>query len=153
MVATAALADASPDAELLALSAEIVRRTAEADVFQAEQVDVHEAAFESILSDPQASSEGARWNAAWAFSEKIGRSAAIEHIEAFDLETDRLFSRLMAIPATTQAGRAAKVRALIAHVMRDDWRGPANDLEWDKEMARALLGELAGMGAEELAAI
>jgi hypothetical protein len=56
----------------------------------------------------------------------------------------------MSIPATTQAGRAAKVRALIVYVMRSEWRGPASELDWDKEMARALLGEFAGMSAAEL---
>ncbi len=56
-----------------------------------------------------------------------------------------------AIPATTQPGRAAKVRALLTHVMRTGWRGPANEMDWDKEMARELLAEFAGMTAEEVA--
>jgi hypothetical protein len=70
-----------------------------------------------------------------------------------DARTDRLFARMMAIPATTQAGRAAKVRALLVHVMGKDWRGPGEPLDWPCEQARALLGEFAGMNAEELAAI
>jgi hypothetical protein len=32
------------------------------------------------------------------------------------------------------------------------WRGRANDLDWHRDMARALLGEFAGMSEEELAA-
>ena len=64
-----------------------------------------------------------------------------------------MFKRLMAMPAATQPSRAAKVRALIVHVMHGSWRGPASELDWDKEMARALLGEFAGMSAEELEAI
>ena len=57
------------------------------------------------------------------------------------------------IRATTQAGRAAKVRALLVHVMGDDWRGPGGPLDWDKEQARALLAEFAGLSVEELEAI
>ena len=60
---------------------------------------------------------------------------------------------MTAIPAATQAGRAAKVRALLAHVCTSKWRGPTSDLDWDTEQARALLGEFAGMTEEELAAI
>ena len=60
---------------------------------------------------------------------------------------------MIAIPAATQAGRGAKVRALLTHVCPSEWRGPAADLDWDKEQARALLGEFAGMTEEELAAI
>jgi hypothetical protein len=41
----------------------------------------------------------------------------------------------------------------VAHVCANEWRGPASDLDWDKEQARALLGEFAGMSEEQLAAI
>jgi hypothetical protein len=58
---------------------------------------------------------------------------------------------MMAIPATTQTGRAAKVRALLLHVMGNEWRGKACDLDWEKEQSRALLAEFAGMSAEEVA--
>jgi hypothetical protein len=54
---------------------------------------------------------------------------------------------------TTQAGRAAKVRSLLAHVGGADWRGPAAELDWVEQKARALLGEFAGMSEDELAAI
>ena len=59
----------------------------------------------------------------------------------------------MAIPVATQAGRAGKVRALLVHVCCDDWRGPASDLDWEKEQTPALLAQLAGMTEDELAAI
>lgn len=67
--------------------------------------------------------------------------------------TERLFDRLLAIQATGRAGRAAKVRALIVHVMLDGWRGAADELDWEKEQARRLLGEFAGLNADELEAI
>ena len=70
--------------------------------------------------------------------------------EAFEA-ADRLFERMKQIPARTQAGRAAKVRALIAHV---HWRGTDEEIDdYRIEQARLLLGELAGMSAEELEAI
>ena len=51
----------------------------------------------------------------------------------------------MATPARTQAGRAAKVRVLLADILADQWRGPANDLDWDIAQARVLFADLAGM--------
>ena len=57
---------------------------------------------------------------------------------------------MMAIPATTQPARAAKVRALLVHVMGDKWRGPDRELEWDVSQARILFAEFAGMSAEDL---
>jgi hypothetical protein len=59
----------------------------------------------------------------------------------------------LAIPATTQAGRAAKVRGLLVHALGSGLRGDASDPDWSHEQGRALLGEFAGMSAEELAAI
>ena len=56
------------------------------------------------------------------------------------------------IPAATPAGKAAKVRALLAHVCHSEWRGPKDDLDWAIGQTRALLGEFAGMNEEELAA-
>ena len=60
---------------------------------------------------------------------------------------------MMTIPATTQPGKSAKVRALLLHVMGNEWRGRASALDWDKEQARALLAEFAGMSAEEISLI
>ena len=57
----------------------------------------------------------------------------------------------MATPALTQAGRAAKVRVLLADILGDQWRGPDSALDWDIAQARVLLGEFAGMTAEDIA--
>jgi len=67
--------------------------------------------------------------AAFGFSRECGREAAIEEQAEVDARADRLFARMMANPATTQAGRAAKVRALLVHVMGEDWRGPGDPLD------------------------
>jgi hypothetical protein len=57
---------------------------------------------------------------------------------------DRLFKRMMAVPATTQPGRAAKVRALLVLVMGDEWRGDREALDSSGEMGRALLASSPG---------
>jgi hypothetical protein len=93
------------------------------------------------------------WKAACAFGDASGRDAAIEEVNALDEQNDVLFRQMMSIPATTQPGRAAKVRALMVHALGDEWRGPSCDLDWEKEEARKLLGEFAGMTEDELAAI
>jgi hypothetical protein len=92
-----------------------------------------------------------RWKEACAYSKEIGREDAIEQLREFDEETDQIFYRMMAIPATTQPGRAAKVHALLVHVLGREWRGAASELEWDIAQARTLFGELAGISTEELA--
>ena len=144
---------AEPDAEVIGLVAEIVRRAAKSERFQKTRIDdPFREEFEKIAHTPGRVTR-ASLDKAFAYSREIGRDAAIEELHAFDEITDGLFNRLMAIPATTQAGRAAKVRALLVHVMLTEWRGPRDELDWEKEMMRALLGEFAGMSAAELEAI
>lgn len=115
--------------------------------------------FQSLLDDavPAIRRDPAAWeehfSKAWAYSRDVGREAAIQERAKLDDQADRLWARVIAIPAATHAGRAAKVRALLAHVC-PEWRGPADDLDdWQKEQTRALLGQSAGMTEEELAAI
>jgi hypothetical protein len=149
--APAATSPQGGDAEIIALSAEVLRRREEAEAFQAARIDpFNERVDEIFWRDTSSTTEAVRWKAACAYSKETGREDAIEELREFDEAADEVFYRMMAIPATTQQGRAAKVRALLVHVMGDDWRGPAKELEWDIEHARALLGELAGMTAEEL---
>jgi hypothetical protein len=143
---------ASADSEILALSAEIVRRSAEAEAFQEAHINIHEERFQAIGEDRSIDPK-ARWEAACAFSRDSGRRAAILELFEFEQVTDKLFDRLMAVPATTQQGRAAKVRALLCHVLMREWRGPASDLEWQNDKTRALLGEFAGLTGDELEAI
>ena len=137
---------------LLALSAEVLRMSAMASELDAARIKPFDEKFELLIHDDPREWE-VRWADAAAWNRKTGRGAAIEELADTDKEIDQVFRRMMAIPATTQPGRAAKVRALLVHVMRDDWRGPAGPLDWEKEQARALLGEFAGLSAEELAAV
>jgi hypothetical protein len=80
-----------------------------------------------------------------------GRDDAIDEAEKFHDPANRLCEQLMAAPALTQAGRAAKVRVLLVDIVGDDWRGPSDDLDFDIYLVRTALGEFAGMTEEELA--
>jgi hypothetical protein len=153
-IPAAALASipADPDAEIIALSVEIVRRTDEAAAIQETHIDPFQERFFEILNDRSKSREVA-CKEAFAFSRECGRTHAIGVLDDFDSATTRLFERLVAIPAATQPGRAAKVRALICHGIGNAWRGPAIKLDPRDRMARDVLGQLAGMSAEDLAAI
>jgi hypothetical protein len=144
---------ASTDAELLALEAEIRRLNEAADYIGETCVKPFEDEFWRIVGDRRRATEKERLDAAAAFVRETGRDAAIDEQCAIEEQADALFARMMAIPAATQTGRAAKVRALLVHVMRSEWRGPATELDWEKEQARALLGQFAGMSADELAAV
>jgi hypothetical protein len=137
------------DAELVALAAEIDRLCARGREIYARGFDPFEETFQRIVRDgPGPFRERAAL--AFAYSDKVGRDAAIEEREELDLKIDRLWIRMTTIPAATRTGRAAKVRALLTHVC-PEWRGAADDLDWEIQQARALLGEFAGMSEEELA--
>jgi len=79
--------------------------------------------------------------------------AAIEEADALHTPADLLCERLMATPALTQAGRAAKVRVLLLGSMHSEcnnWRGPDELLDWDISLTRAVLAEFAGMSEGEI---
>lgn len=154
--ATAAVASVpgESDAEIIALSAEIVRRADEAERFQAARVDPYAETFKKLLrARPFGKSRDSIFEEALAYSRKSGRDAAIEALQDFDLATDALFDRMLSIPATTKQGRAAKVRALFAHVVRDEkWHRADDDTDYDVQMIKALFGEFSGLRPEELVA-
>ena len=135
--AIASVAPPDADAELIVLGAQIERLCAAGEEIYAKRVDPFTETFQSLLDealdardrDPTDFDE--RWEKAWAYSRESGREAAIKERNEIDSHADRLFARMMAIPAATQAGRAAKVRALLSHVCSNEWRGPASDLDWD----------------------
>ena len=147
------------DAELIALAAEIDRLCALDDEIYAKRLDPFHQNWQRLIDDALAvrgtdqTDFEERWEKAWAYSRESGREAGIDEATAVDEQADRVWKRMTAIPAATQAGRAAKVHALLAHVCISKWRGPKSDLDWDIEQARALLGEFAGMSEEELASI
>jgi hypothetical protein len=142
------------DDEIIALSAEIRLLDAISADIAEKRIEPFQAQFEEMLNGLSATSRfhrKERVERAFAFSRDCGRDAAIRDQVATEGQADVLFERMTSIPAATHAGRAAKVRALLVHVMRSGWRGPGDSLDWEKAQARALLGEFAGMSAEELA--
>ena len=150
--AVAVSATSNPDAEIIALSAEIVRRCAEGEHFHKTRIAPFEEPWRRIILDPS-KPQAISWEEGRRYGQETGRDAAIEALENFDRGTDALFEHLMSMPTTTQPGRAAKVRAFLTHVAGNGWRGPADDLDWEIHWARAFLGEFAGMSADELAAV
>jgi hypothetical protein len=140
------------DAEIVALSAEVLRRCEIAAEFMATRIEPFEETYHALIhADPR--NENECMARASAYSHETGREDAVKEHWDYGEETDRVFDRMMAIQAKTQAGRAAKLRALLVNIMGEEWRGPAEPLDYEKDMARALLGEFAGLSADELAAI
>jgi hypothetical protein len=148
--AVAATAAPEADAELATLAAELDRLCAIGEEIHARRIDPFTETFLRLMRDgPGPSKERAAL--AFAYSDEVGRDAAIEEREELDLAIDRLWIRMTTIPAATPTGRATKVRALLTHVCPSEWRGPSDDLDWEIQQARALLGEFAGMSEDELA--
>jgi hypothetical protein len=123
----------------------VSRRVSRHKYIQAKKVDPLEKGFAAAVR--------ACMDAACAFEARTGRRAAITEMEALMDQAGTLYARMRASPARTQAGKAAKARALLSQVLYREWRGPADDLDRDKDLARALLGELAAVSAEQLASI
>jgi hypothetical protein len=144
-----------PTSELIALAAEIERLCALGEEIYAKGVDPFEETFQKLLEESLSAAgrgELGEWPA-FVYSREVGREAAIKERNELDKQAGLFRDQMMAIPAATQAGRAAKVRALLTHVC-PEWCGPADDLDdWQNEQVRALLGQFAGMTEEELAAI
>ena len=155
--AVAAVVPSDAEAEILALAAEIERLNALGEAIYAERVDPFEEKFNALLDDAllTVKQDRTKWNEAFAYSHGVGREAAVQGRQEVDDRAGSLWARMLAIPAATQAGKIAKVRrpsSTFVHTA-DEWRGPAADLDWEKEQTRALLGQSAGMTEEELAAI
>jgi hypothetical protein len=141
----AAAAAAEDDTEILALATEIQRLE---DV----RADIHVKRFMPLDYEFGALVK-VDWKTAVDFSETSGREAAIKEMDVILSQIDHLLDRMRTLPALTQAGRAAKVRVILGCALGEEWRGRGRDLDWDKDHARALLGEFAGMNEDEIAAV
>jgi hypothetical protein len=151
--AAIAAAPTDGDAEIIALSDEILRINALVQEVTAKRIEPFAERFNEILHDGSEAVTNENVKAAFAFSREVGRDAALCEMNALDAQNEPLFARMQSIPATTQPARAAKVRALMIHVLGREGRGPGGDLDWEMDETRKLLGEFAGMTEEELAAI
>jgi hypothetical protein len=149
--AAIAAASTGGDAEIIALSDEILRINALVEEITAKRIEPFDERFDEILYGGSECVTKESYEAAFAFSREVGREAAVGEVHALGEHNDVLFARMTSIPATTQPARAAKVRALIVHALGDSWRGAGDDLDYEE--ARKLLGEFAGMTEDDLAAI
>ena len=141
--AAGAIAAEGADSEIRALGAAIGRLDTTTREIMATRVEPFDDEWHDlVLSD---------YAAASVFSDESGRESAVAECEHLINRGGQLFARMIALPAQTQAGRAAKVRTFLAFVANDDWRGPSRNLDWEIDAARKLLGEFAGMSEEELA--
>ena len=110
------------DAELIALAAEIERLCATGEEIYAKRVDPFEETFQRLMDKAQVARRidpanwKKYWEQAWAYARESGRDAAIVERNEIDNQAERRWTRMMSIPAATQGGRAAKLRALLAHV-------------------------------------
>jgi hypothetical protein len=154
LIGAGALASANDeDAELLGLEAEIRRLHEEISEIEETRVWPHEEAFNRILHRGLLDSVTEEsMDAASEFNRRVGREAACEEADAIHAKAQLLLAELVAKPARTVAGRAAKVRVALEFI-NDEWRGPADDLDWPISVTRQLLGEFAGLSEAELAAI
>ena len=152
-VAIAAVSPGGHDAELTALAAEIQRLHAQGEEVYAKGVEPFNETFYGLVHSTSGSPR-ATLDEAFAYSREVGREAAIKEREDIDSQADRLWTRMMAIPAA-DAGRQGRESPRTAYPrVRRRWRARRQRSDdWEIEQARALLGQFAGMTEEELAAI
>jgi hypothetical protein len=153
MVSVPAPGVGSPDAELLALERDIGELIRAADQILLTRVEPHDEAFENALDAGGGLITEESHERAWQISDERGRTSAIEECNSLLNGADQLFARMRGIEARGAEGRKAKVRALLTCVLGADWRGSAVYLDYEKQVTRELLGELAGMSAAELEAV
>jgi hypothetical protein len=148
--ASAAIAvSAGDDSELLRLLAAIAALRDQSDEIERTRVLPNDEEWYEIMHR-----DG--WEAACKFGIKSGRDGGIKESNDLLEKADRLFERMLALPAQTQGGRAAKVKALLIHAVSNNeptWRGPSDNLDFDIAATRSLLAQFAGMTEEEIASV
>ena len=145
--------DQSPDAELLTLERDIAELVQASQEILSTRVEPHDDAFERALDAGGGQVTDLSFERAWRISNEHGRSTALRECKSLLHGADLLFARMRQIEARTQEGRKAKVRALLICVLGADWRGPAIGMDYETQVTRELLGELAGMSAAEIEAV
>lgn len=111
-VAIAAAVPPGADAELVALAAEIERLSGLGKEIYAKRVNPFRETFDSLIDEALAAGDLDPMAKAFSYSREVGREAAIKERAELDNQAGRLFERMVASSAKTQAGRAAQVRAL-----------------------------------------
>jgi len=140
-----------PDAEILDLETEIHRQYAAAQVISHEGTAPLRDEFTRLLNKVANGLPSAREELK-IFGEQSGWNRAIADADVFFNRADDLIHVMWSKTAKTNAGRAAKCRIFLLHVVDDsEWLGPDSDLDWDISLGRRLMFELAGMSAADIA--
>jgi hypothetical protein len=79
-----------------------------------------------------------------ATRESREQSRLIDLQDAPYAEMDKLISQMWKTPANNDAGRLAKVEVLLECILRTEWQGPDEDLDYGIREARQLLIEFVG---------
>jgi hypothetical protein len=85
-----------------------------------------------------------------AMPETVEHERLICKAESYFAVADKLVKRLWSLPAKTAEGKKAKVRVLFEYILNSDWRCSDEDADWNIEMTRKLLFELAGTSTAEI---
>jgi hypothetical protein len=93
-------------------------------------------------------SSGSNERLAWVQVKQMPESAEHSRLAKltapFHEEIGRLITRMMSVPAQTEAAKAAKAEVLINCVMGSEWLETDADANWEVRMARNLLLEFVG---------
>lgn len=107
---------------------------------------VRRAEYERLLEQEktrgQYISHSERWDVVFSMPEVQRLDALVVLSEQHDQRMADLIDEMWAIPATTEAGRSAKVGVLLSCIM--DWRQPDDEMGWHELRARRLLIDLVG---------
>ena len=146
-------AASDPTRKAIALGAEIVRRCAEGEHFQKTRIDPIRgdvAAHCPRSVETRGNSDGKRAADTWTGK----RTAAIRALEKFDLADGRPLLSPDVYTGDNAAGpRQQRSERSSSTYAEADGLGPPRISTGTRQWARTLLGEFAGMSAEELAAV
>jgi hypothetical protein len=146
------LSIADSDAELLSVASEILRLNELANQDKDEMVRLQGIWREKLdqLLDQGKHTPKERWAIVCAMPESIEHSRLVNNTEPCFAAADKLVKRLWSLPAQTPDGKKAKVRVLFDYILDSDWHCSDKDADWDIEMTRKLLFELAGTSTAEI---
>jgi hypothetical protein len=134
------------EAEQLAIQAEHIRHTRYAPADKAYE------ALTMALDARGVAFDSAGWNDAMKlFEGEHGRVAANEEIGDLYCRSTLMIEELIATPAKTQAGRAAKVRAWLKRMADHDWLESLADGDHEQVLLLEMLSEYSGVSALMLA--
>ena len=166
-VAASTLGADNPDAELLALSAQIegllpAMAEANAAYNEAWQLSQDEA-FRRLGLDPDNCYEGTSlpvgakgkpWFETWQKTWKeYGADTLSERLNAIDERADSLHAAMRNLPIKTLSGVAAMARITAMLYLSNYWSEPEDDLDWEPQMVRHLIESICAAAGVSLATV